>query len=105
MNYKSARSNACDIPIKVKNAVWERDTKSCILCGTKHTAMPNAHYIPRSKGGLGIEENIVTLCQMCHRKLDQTTERKELLEMVKQHLKLWYPECKDTDRIYKIGGQ
>ena len=32
--------------------------------------MPNAHYIARSHGGLGIEENIVTLCMKCHNNYD-----------------------------------
>lgn len=31
------------------------------MCGSSY-AMPNAHYIARAQGGLGIEENIVTLC-------------------------------------------
>ena len=71
---KSKRSKACDILQKVKEAVWERDGHRCIICHSR-IAMPNAHFIPRSKGGLGIEENIVTLCTnfsecKCHYKFD-----------------------------------
>ncbi len=50
----SKRSKACDISPKVKKKVWERDNHCCIICGSPY-AMPNAHYIARSQGGLGIE--------------------------------------------------
>lgn len=66
---KSRRSKATDISQKVKNKVWERDNHCCILCGSPY-AMPNAHYISRANGGLGIEQNIVTLCHDCHSKFD-----------------------------------
>ena len=59
---KSKRSKATDIPMSVKKKVWERDCGRCVVCGNHCNVMPNAHYIPRSKGGLGIEENIITLC-------------------------------------------
>lgn len=97
---KSARSKACDIPQKVKKAVWERDNNFCIMCGDPQ-AMPSCHYIPRSKGGLGIEQNIVTLCNKCHHKLDQTTERKNLLAFVKAYLDQKYPDFSDEKRVYK----
>lgn len=97
---KSERTKALAISPKVKKTVYERDGGRCILCGSTR-GLPEAHYIPRSAGGLGIEENIVTLCRFCHHKLDQTTERAELLERVKAHLNLWYPSFSDADRIYK----
>ena len=62
---KSKRAKACDISKKVKDRVWERDGGRCIICGSPY-AMPNSHYIRRSQGGLGIEENIVTMCLCCH---------------------------------------
>lgn len=96
---KSTRTKALAISPVVKNAVWRRD-KICILCGNR-AGQPNAHYIPRSQGGLGIEENIVTLCLECHRKLDQTTQRAELLKLVKKHLDLWYPDFENDNRYYK----
>lgn len=96
---KSKRSKACNISQKVKEAVWERDNHRCILCGNQN-AMPNAHYIPRSKGGLGIEQNVVTLCFDCHRRLDQTSERPNLLISVGHYLELKYPGFQDKDRVY-----
>lgn len=94
------RTKALDISKKVKMTVWERDKHRCILCGSS-SAMPNAHYISRAKSGLGIEQNIVTLCMDCHRRLDQTTERKELLNKVKHYLDRFYPNFTNDMRRYK----
>ena len=97
---KSKRSKACDISQKVKKRVFERDEGRCIICGS-YSAMPNAHYIPRSKGGLGIEENVVTLCLDCHRKLDQSSQRKEMLSYIKAYLKGYYGgEWKQSKLVY-----
>ena len=93
------RTKALAISQAVKAKVFKRDNGLCILCG--RAGLPEAHYIPRSQGGLGIEQNIITLCRFCHNKLDQTTERGELLERVREHLDLWYPGSPDTDRKYK----
>lgn len=62
---KHRQTKATDISPKVKSAVWERDGHMCIICGSPY-AFPEAHYVPRSAGGLGVEENIVTLCRKCH---------------------------------------
>lgn len=94
------RTKELTISKKVKMTVWERDRHRCILCGSP-SAMPNAHYISRAKSGLGIEQNIVTLCMDCHRRLDQTTERKELLNKVKHYLDRFYPNFTDDMRRYK----
>lgn len=99
MNYKSERSKACDIPQSVKRAVWLRDRGRCILCGSKE-AMPNAHFISRAEGGLGIEENIVTLCGDCHNEYDQTTHRKAIREEIRQYLVLKYGEEWNEKDLY-----
>ena len=44
------QTKAVDIPPAVKRAVWERDGRCCVLCGSPFAA-PNAHVIPRSQGG------------------------------------------------------
>ena len=64
---KSKRSKACDISQKVKELVWDRDEHKCIICGRYvPKTCANAHFIKRSQGGLGIPENVVTLCPQCH---------------------------------------
>ena len=72
---KSRRSKACDISMKVKEKVFARDGGRCVICGNAYNVMPNAHYISRAKGGLGIEENIFTACTnltnlKCHSRFD-----------------------------------
>lgn len=100
MAYKSRRSKACDISKKVKDAVWERDHHRCILCGSP-TAMPNAHYIPRSRGGLGVEKNVVTLCWGCHITYDQTTQRKHLQVLIREYLQSRYDAWDEEELVYR----
>ena len=85
----SKRSKACDIPQKVKDKVWARDDQHCIICGSPY-AMPNAHYIGRAQGGLGIEENIVTLCHKCHHDYDNGDRRVEYGYRIQWYLKSIY---------------
>lgn len=101
---KSKRTKALDISLKVKEIVWERDNKCCILCGNPQ-AMPNAHYVPRSSGGLGIKENVVTLCQKHHDDYDKTTDRQTLMFYIAVYLDNKYPNFKHNDRFYKKGGE
>lgn len=93
------RTKALSISKAVKESVYRRDRGMCILCG--RPGLPEAHYISRAKGGLGIEQNIVTLCRNCHYELDQTTRRRELLKSVKEHLDIWYLDFTDDERIYR----
>ena len=44
----------------MKRQVLERDGR-CVICGA-NDGQPVAHIVARSHGGLGIPENIVTLC-------------------------------------------
>lgn len=96
----SKRAKACDITPKVKKIVFQRDGFCCIMCGSPY-ARPNAHYISRAKGGLGVPENVVTLCVDCHNKTDQSTERKECLEFIENYLKSKYKNWDKGNLIYK----
>lgn len=89
-----------DIPQKVKEKVWERDDHRCIICGSPY-AMPNAHYIRRSQGGLGIEQNIVTLCLNCHNDFDNGRYRVEYGEMIREYLKKQYPDWNESELYVK----
>lgn len=99
---KSKRAKACDISKKVKDIVWERDDHQCIICGNPQ-AMPNSHYIRRSQGGLGIEENIVTMCQRCHFMYDQGGERQAIATYTERYLRSKYPNWNPKNLIYKKG--
>lgn len=82
---KSQRSKATNISPKVKQIVWERDGHKCIFCGS-YNAMPNVHVISRAYGGLGIEQNVVTACLECHRKMDQSSNRQTYVKIANQYL-------------------
>jgi 5-methylcytosine-specific restriction endonuclease McrA len=63
--------------------------------------MPNAHYISRAKGGLGIEQNVVTLCIKCHHDYDNGSKRHENAKKIKEYLKSLYGEkWKEENLIY-----
>lgn len=88
----SKRAKAAQISTKVKKAVYERDNGLCVVCGQR--GFPDAHYIPRSAGGLGIEQNIVTLCRSCHDRFDFGDEYDMAFvgSMVRMHLAGHYPD-------------
>jgi len=95
---KHRQTKATDISPAVKKAVWERDCECCIICGSIYAA-PEAHYIPRSAGGLGIEENVVTLCRGCHDQFHQEVEWVKLA--VRDYLKSMYPGWDEKKLCYK----
>ncbi len=99
--YKSARSKATDIPKKVKDRVYKRDDGCCIICGKP--GMPNAHYISRQRGGLGIEQNIVTLCHNCHYAYDfgDAKQREACKYIIKEYLSSCYPDFNEEKLYFK----
>lgn len=96
------RTKALSISKSVKDTVWKRDGGCCVLCGSP-CAQPNAHYISRAQGGLGIERNIVTLCANCHRRYDQTADRAEIRLDLREYLESKYPDWDESQLIYKKG--
>lgn len=80
MKSKRQSKKATDIPYDVKVSVAIRDNGMCINCKNKKgKGIPNAHFIPRQFGGLGIEENILDLCDVCHKEFDNSTGKKKVL--------------------------
>jgi predicted restriction endonuclease len=66
----SNQSKACDITPKVRATVLRRDSHRCIYCHTPY-ALQLAHvFYNRSHGGLGVVENLVTLCIEHHCAMD-----------------------------------
>ena len=59
------------------------------------------HFIPRSAGGLGIEENGLTLCFDCHYAFDHTPQRAELRQHLKAYLQECYPDWNEDALRYK----
>ena len=95
------RTRACAITPKVKKAVEKRDGECCIFCGKRGKG--EAHFIPRSHGGLGIEQNLLTVCRPCHDRLDNSTDRKEMLKIAEQYLRSRYQGWNKESLIYKKG--
>ena len=95
---KHRMTKATAIPEAVKRKVYIRDGGKCVVCGAP--GIPNAHYIRRSQGGLGIEENIVTLCPQCHHDFDNGFRRKEIGDWIAEYLDKWYPDFPDEKRKF-----
>ena len=104
------RTRATGITIRVKEEVADRDSfdgwPCCILCGlptpaNNRLAFSNAHYINRAQGGLGVEENILTLCPGCHYRYDHTTDRAMLKPFFGRYLREHYPGWEESKLIYK----
>ncbi len=107
---KAERTKALEIPLEVKRAVAERDSVDgwacCIYCGKpapteNPLAFSNAHYISRGQGGLGVEENILTLCWTCHMRYDQSTERDSMKAFFREYLESKHPEWEEEKLFYK----
>lgn len=96
-------TKACAIPREVKKKVFERDHGCCVLCGSTK-GHPDAHYIPRSHGGLGIEENIVTLCPDCHREYDNGPDRQVIKAELRGYLLTKYDDWFEDKLVYKKYG-
>lgn len=97
--YKSRRSQATDISKSVKDKVWDRDCHRCIFCGSP-SARPEAHIVPRSAGGVGVEQNIITVCRRCHMLLDQSTKRPKMLKQAKHYIEHIYGKIDWSEFIY-----
>lgn len=104
---KSKRRKACEIPKDVKQRVYERDGEQCVGCG-RWVPERNAcaHFIARAHGGLGIEKNILTLCDDCHNLLDKVAgERSERLkEELRDYLRGFYGEGFEKECVYDKWG-
>lgn len=93
-------TKATGIPSAARKAVFERDGGRCIFCGSAH-GLQAAHIVPRSRGGMGRKENLVTLCWRCHSEMDSTTKREEMQRECINYLLGFYPKWDENDMIYR----
>ena len=101
-------TKARDFSRKVKEQIADRDSiegwPCCVYCGLAAPAplvWSNAHFIARSQQGRGTPENGLTLCPECHRRYDQTTERKRMREYFREYLKSKYENWSEEALIYR----
>lgn len=92
------RATACAIKSEVRKAVEKRDGGLCIFC--KRPGRGEAHFISRAHGGLGIEENILTVCRSCHDMMDNSTERRVMLQIAEAYLRENYRNWNKKDLVY-----
>lgn len=96
---KSKRTKACEITKQTRMDVALRDNGLCIFCGG--VGIPNAHFIKRSQGGLGIEQNIFSACVECHHEQDFGKNSKEYTDIAEKYLKSKYDNWNKEELIYK----
>lgn len=101
-------TRAQDFPRAVKELIADRDSfdgwPCCVFCGRAApggVAWSNAHYIPRSHGGLGVVENGLTLCPSCHARYDQTTERPFMRLFFRDYLMEKHPGWSEENLTYR----
>lgn len=109
-------TKARDFDRKTKIAIMNRDKidgwPCCVYCGAAAPSdtspvWSNAHFIARSQLGLGIARNGLTLCPVCHRRYDQTTDRMRMRENFRRYLMACYPDWDESQLVYRkeIYGQ
>lgn len=57
-----------NVPPHIRQKVFERDNWQCQSCGTIHN-LEQHHIVYRSRGGTHRQNNLVTLCVKCHRRI------------------------------------
>lgn len=108
---RAKRTKACEFSDKERVKIYERDRYGCIFCRMGYMPTDNTfakgtlsvmHYIPRSHGGLGVEQNGALGCQHHHEMMDNGNKgnREEMLEMFRNYLKLHYHDWDESKLIY-----
>lgn len=95
---KSQRTRACEISPEVRGIVEKRDGYCCIFCGAPGRG--EAHFVNRSQGGLGIPENIITICRFCHNQMDNGMASKLYRIKAEEYLKAHYPDWDVSKLVY-----
>lgn len=101
---KSRRTKECSISPEVREIVEQRDSingiPSCVFCHTTNGVRGEAHFIRRSQAGLGIPQNLLTTCRLCHRRLDEGPNKEWYQEKAREYLKSKYPDWNEEDLVY-----
>lgn len=93
-----------EITPKVRKRVLERDSIDgwpvCQYCGSPY-GIEVHHYVERSRGGMGIEQNLICLCYKCHSRLH--SGEKAIRNFCWEYLQGYYPGWEEKDLIYRKG--
>ena len=58
------------------------------------------HFIKRSHGGLGVPQNIVTLCNRCHLQFDSSKDSMHIRAMIRDYLRNKYVGWQEHELRY-----
>lgn len=95
-----------------KEKIWQRQYGQCLFCSMSfhmeaaddfgYIIFDVMHYINKSQGGLGIEQNGVLGCRYHHSLLDNGNKglREEMLGIMREHLIQHYPDWNEEDLYY-----
>lgn len=93
--------NATGISKRVRERVYARDSidgaPCCICCG--HPIVQVAHFVPRSRGGKGVETNLACLCPACHWLMDNG-DGAIVKARFRSYLEEHYPGWDEKDQVY-----
>ena len=113
MAKKSKRAKAGEFSADTRATIMQRDRYQCLFCRLQKFGksecdwlMDIMHYVNRSAGGLGIEENGVLGCRYHHQLLDNGNKgyRKEMLQYMKEYLQSQYRDWNEEDLYYRKDG-
>lgn len=91
-----------------REAILNRDSYTCQICGAKNVRLEVHHIVYRSQGGTDDEDNLITLCESCHKKIhmeeiDVSLKTKKLnlkeathMNIIRSQLLKIYPEAIET---------
>jgi 5-methylcytosine-specific restriction endonuclease McrA len=55
---------------RIRWYVFKRDNYTCQMCGRTHLTHPHCHHIiPVGRGGSHNTNNLITLCESCHKQI------------------------------------
>lgn len=112
----SKQARAREFNAASRQIIKERDLHQCIFCRMEYhmedvtwygqQLLSIMHYIPRSRGGLGIPQNGAMGCQSHHEMLDNGNKgrREEMLQMFRQYLQDHYPDWSEDALTYNKWG-
>ena len=98
------RAKACEFSAAVRRKIKERDKGQCIFCNmfgnSGFEANQIMHYVARSQGGLGVEQNGALGCVEHHQALDNSPARADMKKLFKDYLTGFYPDWDEKKLAY-----
>jgi len=97
------RKEATSISPQVRETVLKRDNHRCIVCGSNFNLQLHHCFVNRSHGGLGVKENLVTLCCQCHFYADngKAIHKSAIDNVIDGYMKSKYPKLDKSILSYR----